>query len=88
MLFEILIMIHQIGYKANVNKPVYTVFLIIIFHLKYDDIHNDSELLSACGFSEDEIKTVLDYLKDFKFDENRNETRRGNPSPGFAAHRM
>ena len=44
--------------------------------VKYDDIHNDSELLSACGFSEDEIKTVLDYLKDFKFDENRNDTVR------------
>ena len=41
--------------------------------VKYDDIHNDSELLFACGFSEDEIKTVLDYLKDFKFDENRND---------------
>ena len=41
--------------------------------VNYDEIHNDSELLSVCGFSEDEIKTVLDYLKDFKFDENRND---------------
>ena len=41
--------------------------------VNYDEIHNDSELLSVCGFSEDEIKTVMNYLKDFKFDENRND---------------
>ena len=45
--------------------------------VKYDDIHNDSELLFACGFSEDEIKTVLDYLKDFDFTRNRNDVVRG-----------
>ena len=27
--------------------------------VKYDDIHNDSELLSACGFSENEIVQVM-----------------------------
>lgn len=51
------------------KKPVFRY----VPNVNYGEIHNDSELLSACGFSEDEIKTVLDYLKDFKFDENRND---------------
>ena len=54
------------------KKPVFRY----VPNVNYGEIHNDSELLSACGFSEDEIKTVLDYLKDFKFDENRNDTVR------------
>ena len=45
--------------------------------VKYDDIHNDSELLFACGFSEDEIKVVMKYLKDFDFTRNRNDVVRG-----------
>lgn len=54
------------------KKPVFRY----VPNVNYGEIHNDLELLSACGFSEDEIKTVLDYLKDFKFDENRNDTVR------------
>ena len=54
------------------KKPVFRY----VPDINYDEIHNDSELLSACGFSEDEIKTVLDYLKDFKFDRNRNDAVR------------
>ena len=45
--------------------------------VKYDDIHNDSELLSVCGFSDDEIKVVMKYLKDFDFTRNRNDVVRG-----------
>ena len=53
--------------------------------VKYDDIHNDSELLSACGFSEDEIKVVMKYLKDFDFTRNRNDVVRGTEEePDFS----
>ena len=45
--------------------------------VKYDDIHNDSELLSACGFSEDDIVKVMKYLNNFDFSQNRNELVRG-----------
>ena len=55
--------------NQSMKKPVFRY----VPDVNYDEIHNDSELLSVCGFSEDEIKTVLDYLKDFKFDENRND---------------
>ena len=46
-------------------------------NVNYGEIHNDSELLSACGFSEDEIKVVMKYLKDFDFTRNRNDVVRG-----------
>ena len=55
------------------KKPVFRY----VPDVKYDDIHNDSELLSACGFSEDEIKVVMTYLKDFDFTRNRNDVVRG-----------
>ena len=55
--------------NQSMKKPVFRY----VPYVNYGEIHNDSELLSVCGFSEDEIKTVLDYLKDFKFDENRND---------------
>ncbi len=42
----------------------------------YSNIHSDEELLKECGFSPDEITKVMDYLRDFDFKKNRNDTVR------------
>lgn len=42
----------------------------------YSKIHSDEELLKECGFSPEEITKVMDYLNDFDFKENRNDTIR------------
>lgn len=41
--------------------------------LDYSKIDNDTDLLLACGFTSDEARTVLDYLKSFDFTQNRND---------------
>lgn len=41
--------------------------------LDYSKIDNDTDLLLACGFTSDEAKTVLDYLKSFDFTQSRND---------------
>lgn len=41
--------------------------------LDYTSIHTDEELLSVCGFTQDETEMVMDYLRDFDFSENRND---------------
>lgn len=45
--------------------------------LDYTEIDTDEKLLSTCGFSNDEIIKILNYLKDFDFSQNRNELIRG-----------
>ena len=42
----------------------------------YKDIKTDEELLSVCGFTDDEIENVIDYLKTFNFSTNRNNVIR------------
>lgn len=41
--------------------------------LDYSKIDNDTDLLLACGFTSDEVRTVLDYLKSFDFTQSRND---------------
>ena len=43
----------------------------------YTTIDTDEKLLSVCGFSDDEIKVVMKYLKEFDFTRNRNDVVRG-----------
>lgn len=59
--------------SQNINSPEFKY----VPNLDYTNIHNDSELLTACGFTPDEITKVLDYLKDFDFSRNRNDVVRG-----------
>lgn len=42
----------------------------------YKDIKTDEELLSACGFTPEEISQVMDYLENFDFSKNRNDVIR------------
>ena len=58
------------------KKPVFRY----VPNVNYGEIHNDSELLSACGFTSDEIVQVMKYLKDFDFTRNRNDVVRGSVS--------
>lgn len=44
--------------------------------IDYTEIDTDEKLLSACGFSDTEIKRILNYLKDFYFKTSRNDTIR------------
>ena len=46
--------------------------------LDYTNIHTDEELLSACGFTPEEIEKMMDYLKHFDFSKNRNDVVRRN----------
>ena len=45
--------------------------------IDYTNINTDEELLKACGFTEEDITRVMDYLKKFDFKQNRNELVRG-----------
>lgn len=69
--------------SQNMNDEVYT----FVPDIDYTNIHNDSELLAACGFNEDEIVKLMKYLNDFDFSQNRNDIVRGTeanpeePSP-------
>ena len=44
--------------------------------IDYTEIDTDEKLLSKCGFSDDEIMKILNYLKDFDFKTSRNDTIR------------
>ena len=44
--------------------------------IDYTEIDTDEKLLSKCGFSDTEIKRILNYLKDFDFKTSRNDTIR------------
>ena len=46
--------------------------------LDYTNIHTDEELLSICGFTNEEIEKMIDYLKHFDFSKNRNDVVRRN----------
>ena len=44
--------------------------------IDYTEIDTDEKLLSKCGFSNDEIEKILNYLKNFEFKTSRNDTIR------------
>ena len=44
--------------------------------IDYTEIDTDEKLLSKCGFSDTEIKKILNYLKDFNFKTSRNDVIR------------
>ena len=46
--------------------------------LDYTNIHTDEELLSVCGFTDEEISKIMEYLKHFDFSKNRNDVVRRN----------
>ena len=41
--------------------------------VKYEEINTDEKLLEVCGFTSDEIKKIIEYLNDFKFNKDRND---------------
>lgn len=55
------------------NRALYQAQFKYVADIDYSNIHSDEELLSACMFSEEEIKMVMNYLNDFDFSKNRNE---------------
>ena len=44
--------------------------------IDYSEINSDEKLLSACEFTNDEIKKIMTYLNDFNFNRNRNDVVR------------
>ena len=59
--------------SQNITNPQYKY----VTDKDYTTIDTDEKLLSVCGFSDDEIKVVMKYLKDFDFSQSRNELVRG-----------
>ena len=62
---------------TQTNQNVYQGQLKYVPDIDYTTIDTDEKLLSVCGFSDDEIKVVVKYLKDFDFTRNRNDVVRG-----------
>lgn len=60
------------------NQAVYQAEFKYVPDVDYKDIKTDEELLSVCGFTDDEIENMMDYLRDFDFSKNRNDVIRGN----------
>ena len=60
----------------QVNQNIYLDQYKYVPAIDYTDIDTDETLLSKCGFSDDEIKKILDYLKNFEFSTSRNDTIR------------
>ena len=59
------------------NQHIYQEQYKYVPDIDYTTIDTDEKLLSVCGFSDDEIKVVMKYLKDFDFTRNRNDVVRG-----------
>ena len=62
---------------TQTNQNIYTAQFRYVPDVDYTTIDTDEKLLSVCGFSDDEIKVVMKYLKDFDFTRNRNDVVRG-----------
>ena len=62
---------------TQINKHIYQEQYKYVPDKDYTTIDTDEKLLSKCGFSDDEIKVVMKYLKDFDFTRNRNDVVRG-----------
>ena len=59
--------------SQNITNPQYKY----VPDKDYTTIDTDEKLLSACGFTSDEIVQVMKYLNDFDFSQSRNELVRG-----------
>ena len=62
---------------TQTNQHIYQAQFKYVPDKDYTTIDTDEKLLSVCGFSDDEIKVVMKYLKDFDFTRNRNDLVRG-----------
>ena len=62
---------------TQTNQHIYQAQFKYVPDKDYTTIDTDEKLLSVCGFSDDEIKVVMKYLKDFDFTRNRNDVVRG-----------
>ena len=62
---------------TQTNQHIYQAQFKYVPDKDYTTIDTDEKLLSACGFSDDEIKVVMKYLNDFDFTRNRNDVVRG-----------
>ena len=62
---------------TQTNQHIYQAQFKYVPDKDYTIIDTDEKLLSVCGFSDDEIKVVMKYLKDFDFTRNRNDVVRG-----------
>ena len=69
---------------TQINKHIYQEQYKYVPDIDYTTIDTDEKLLSVCGFSDDEIMKILNYLKYFDFTRNRNEEVRNynNSSSG------
>ena len=61
---------------TQTNQNIYTAQFKYVPDVDYTTIDTDEKLLSVCGFSNDEIMKILNYLKDFDFKTSRNDTIR------------
>ena len=55
------------------NQDMYQKVFKYVPDIDYTTIDTDEKLLSACGFTSDEIVKVMKYLNDFDFSKNRND---------------
>ena len=55
------------------NQDVSTKQFKYVPDIDYTNIHNDEELLTECGFTDEEIEKVMDYLESFNFNDSRND---------------
>ena len=68
------------------NQAVYQAEFKYVPDLDYTNIHTDEELLSACGFTPEEIENMMDYLRHFDFSKNRNDViRKYNVNENYEA---
>lgn len=58
------------------NQAIYQAQFKYVPNIDYKNIKMDEELLSACGFTPEEIENMMDYLKNFDFSKNRNDVVR------------
>ena len=58
------------------NQAVYQAEFKYVPDVNYSKINTDEDLLSACGFTPEEIENTMDYLKNFDFSKNRNDVIR------------
>ena len=58
------------------NQAVYQAEFKYVPNVDYLKINTDEELLSACGFTPEEIENTMNYLENFDFSKNRNDVVR------------
>lgn len=58
---------------TQTNQNIYQAQLKYIPDLDYTTIDTDEGILRECGFTEDEIEKMMEYLNNFDFSQNRND---------------